>query len=63
MAQEPLSYSENRRKEIIKQIQHDFDDIHYMLKNVDLIQLSDNDLQELYSKNSKVWLIIASIYK
>jgi protein-arginine kinase len=63
MAQEPLSYSENRRKEIIKQIQHDFDDIQYMLKNVDLIQLSDNDLQELYSKNSKVWLILSSIYK
>lgn len=63
MAQEPLSYSENRRKEIIKQIQHDFDDIQYMLKNVDLIQLSDNNLQELYSKNSKVWLILSSIYK
>jgi hypothetical protein len=63
MAQEPLSYSENRRKEIIKQIQHDFDDIQYMLKNVDLIQLSDKDLQELYSKNSKVWLILSSIYK
>lgn len=63
MAQEPLSYSENRRKEIIKQIQHDFDDMQYMLKNVDLIQLSDNNLQELYSKNSKVWLILSSIYK
>lgn len=63
MTQEPLSYSENRRKEIIKQIQHDFDDIQYMLKNVDLIQLSDKDLQELYSKNSKVWLILSSIYK
>jgi hypothetical protein len=63
MTQESLSYIENRRKEIIKQIQHDFDDMQYMLKNVDLIQLSDKDLQELYSKNSKVWLIIASIYK
>lgn len=55
-------YSTNKRKEIIKQFMTDIDEINYMLKSIDLINLDDNELQDLYSKSSKIWLILSKIY-
>jgi hypothetical protein len=55
-------YSTEKRKKIIKDFMQDIDEINYMLKQVDLINLDDADLHELYSKSSKIWLILSKIY-
>jgi len=56
-------YSINKRNELIKNITKDIDDIKYMLKNTNIEELSDVDLQEFYSLTGKIWLLLSSIYK
>ena len=55
-------YSTNKRKAIIKDFMQDIDEINYMLKQIDLMNLDDSELQDLYSKSSKIWLILSKIY-
>lgn len=55
-------YSTEKRKKIIKDFMQDIDEINYMLKQVNLINLNDAELQDLYSKSSKIWLILSKIY-
>ena len=55
-------YSTNKRKEIVKQFMIDIDEINCMLTSIDLINLNDGELQDLYSKSSKIWLILSKIY-
>lgn len=55
-------YSENKRKQLIKEIQTDLDDINYMNKNVVIAYFTDEEIQEIYSKLSKVWLVFSGHY-
>lgn len=56
-------YSVNKRTQLIKEILTDIADIQYMNKSVVLESLTDIELQDLYSKLSKVWLIYSQHYE
>lgn len=55
-------YSTEKRKKLIKEFMQDIEEINYMLKSIDLINLDDGEIQDLYSKSSKIWLILSKIY-